>query len=67
MSWKVHELNMFAKSKFQTGLFATIVGSCFNYFLGQPEIDIALKLSDVVYEETEEGKYKVGLVCAIFK
>ena len=37
------------------------------FFVGQPEIDIALKLSDVVYEETEEAKYKVGLVGAIFK
>ena len=37
------------------------------FLVGQPEIDIALKLSDVLYEETEEAKYKVGLVCAIFK
>ena len=37
------------------------------FFVGQPEIDIALKLSDVVYEETEEVNYKVGLFGAIFK
>ena len=37
------------------------------FFVGQPEIDIALKLSDVVYEETEEAKYKVGLVGAFTK